>query len=130
MPDKGWFAILRLYSPLQSFFDKSWQVGEFEPARKSQIEHEEQPMTNTQAAVSDEALASISTPDRVESRLGHWSSMMVRRRRRPQHCYTTTSISAWRQAFLGALRGPRSPPCIEVSCRWAQRTTRSCCSPT
>ena len=33
MPDKGFFAILRLYSPLQPFFDKSWQVGEFEPAR-------------------------------------------------------------------------------------------------
>ena len=32
MPDKGYFAILRLYSPLQPFFDKSWQVGEFEPA--------------------------------------------------------------------------------------------------
>jgi hypothetical protein len=31
MPDKGYFAVLRLYSPLQPFFDKSWQVGEFEP---------------------------------------------------------------------------------------------------
>ncbi len=31
-PDKGFFAILRLYSPLQPFFDKSWRVGEFEPA--------------------------------------------------------------------------------------------------
>jgi hypothetical protein len=30
-PGKGFFAILRLYSPLQSFFDKSWQVGEVEP---------------------------------------------------------------------------------------------------
>jgi hypothetical protein len=25
---KGWFVILRLYSPLQSFFDKSWRLGE------------------------------------------------------------------------------------------------------
>jgi hypothetical protein len=32
MPDKGFFAILRLYSPLAGFFDKSWQVGEIEPA--------------------------------------------------------------------------------------------------
>ena len=31
MPGKGWFAVLRLYSPLQPFFDKSWRVGEFEP---------------------------------------------------------------------------------------------------
>jgi hypothetical protein len=30
-PDKGWFVILRLYSSLQSFFDKSWRVGEIEP---------------------------------------------------------------------------------------------------
>jgi hypothetical protein len=30
-PDKGFFAILRLYSPLAGFFDKSWQVGEIEP---------------------------------------------------------------------------------------------------
>ena len=30
VPGKGWFAILRLYSPLQSFFDKSWQPSEIE----------------------------------------------------------------------------------------------------
>ena len=29
---RGWFPILRLYSPLQPFFDKSWQVGEIERA--------------------------------------------------------------------------------------------------
>ena len=33
VPGKGWFTILRLYSPLPSFFDKSWRVGEVEPAR-------------------------------------------------------------------------------------------------
>jgi hypothetical protein len=27
-PDKGWFVLLRLYSPLQSFFDKTWRPGE------------------------------------------------------------------------------------------------------
>jgi len=31
VPGKGWFTILRLYSPLQAFFDKSWKVGEIEP---------------------------------------------------------------------------------------------------
>ena len=30
-PQKGWFTILRLYSPLPSFFDKSWRIGEIEP---------------------------------------------------------------------------------------------------
>ncbi|WP_417746952.1 DUF1254 domain-containing protein [Rosistilla oblonga] len=31
-PDKGWFTILRLYSPMPSFFDKSWQPSEIELA--------------------------------------------------------------------------------------------------
>ncbi|MEO4042033.1 DUF1254 domain-containing protein [Hoeflea sp. CAU 1731] len=30
-PDKGWFTILRLYSPKPSFFDKSWRPTEIEP---------------------------------------------------------------------------------------------------
>ena len=30
MPGKGWFTILRLYSPLESFFDKSWRPSEIE----------------------------------------------------------------------------------------------------
>jgi hypothetical protein len=29
-PEKGWFVALRLYSPLASFFDKSWRIGEIE----------------------------------------------------------------------------------------------------
>ena len=29
-PKKGWFAILRLYSPLQPFFSKEWRAGEIE----------------------------------------------------------------------------------------------------
>jgi hypothetical protein len=33
MSGKGWFAILRLYSPRAPFFDKSWRAGEFEPAK-------------------------------------------------------------------------------------------------
>jgi hypothetical protein len=30
MPGKGWFTILRLYSPLESFFDKSWRPTEID----------------------------------------------------------------------------------------------------
>ncbi|MFD0986101.1 DUF1254 domain-containing protein [Methyloligella solikamskensis] len=30
-PEKGWVTLLRLYSPLASFFDKSWQPSEIEP---------------------------------------------------------------------------------------------------
>ena len=29
-PEKGWFTILRLYSPLPSFFSKEWRPGEIE----------------------------------------------------------------------------------------------------
>ena len=32
-PDKGWFVVLRLYSPLQSFFDKTWRPGRSSSAR-------------------------------------------------------------------------------------------------
>jgi hypothetical protein len=32
IPGKGWFTILRLYNPLQPFFDKTWRPGEIEPA--------------------------------------------------------------------------------------------------
>jgi hypothetical protein len=33
MPGKGWFTILRLYSPLESFFTKEWRPGEIELMR-------------------------------------------------------------------------------------------------
>ncbi|WIX76850.1 DUF1214 domain-containing protein [Amycolatopsis carbonis] len=32
-PARGWFTLLRLYSPLQSFFDKTWRAGEIEPVQ-------------------------------------------------------------------------------------------------
>ncbi|MEV0668197.1 DUF1254 domain-containing protein [Actinomadura luteofluorescens] len=32
VPGKGWFVILRLYGPLESWFDQSWRPGEVEPA--------------------------------------------------------------------------------------------------
>ncbi|MFF1872048.1 DUF1254 domain-containing protein [Kitasatospora herbaricolor] len=31
VPDKGWFAVVRFYSPLQPFFDRSWRPSEVEP---------------------------------------------------------------------------------------------------
>jgi hypothetical protein len=30
VPGKGWFTVLRLYGPLESWFDKSWRPGEIE----------------------------------------------------------------------------------------------------
>jgi hypothetical protein len=29
-PGKGWNVLLRLYAPLQLWFDKSWKPGDFE----------------------------------------------------------------------------------------------------
>jgi hypothetical protein len=31
VPGKGFFAILRFYNPLPSFFDKTWRPSEIEP---------------------------------------------------------------------------------------------------
>jgi len=31
VPGRGWNTILRLYGPLQSWFNKTWQPGEIEP---------------------------------------------------------------------------------------------------
>jgi hypothetical protein len=31
IPGKGFFTILRLYNPLQPFFDKTWRPSEIEP---------------------------------------------------------------------------------------------------
>ena len=30
VPGKGWFTILRLYGPLEPWFDKTWKPGDFE----------------------------------------------------------------------------------------------------
>jgi hypothetical protein len=32
VPGKSWFTILRLYGPLQAWFDQAWRPGEIEPA--------------------------------------------------------------------------------------------------
>jgi hypothetical protein len=33
VPGKGWFVVLRLYGPLQPFFDKTWRPGEIEEVK-------------------------------------------------------------------------------------------------
>ncbi len=35
IPGKGWFMILRLYGPLEPWFNKTWRPGEIEPQQKS-----------------------------------------------------------------------------------------------
>ena len=31
VPGKGWFAVFRLYGPLQPWFDKTWQLNDIQP---------------------------------------------------------------------------------------------------
>ena len=38
VPGKGWWTILRLYNPLQPFFDKSWRPSEIEPVELDDAE--------------------------------------------------------------------------------------------
>lgn len=33
VPGKGWFSLLRLYGPLEPWFDKTWRPGEIEEVR-------------------------------------------------------------------------------------------------
>jgi hypothetical protein len=33
MPGKGWNVLLRLYGPLQPWFDKTWKPGDFEEVK-------------------------------------------------------------------------------------------------
>lgn len=33
VPGKGWFTILRLYGPLEAWYDDSWQPGDMEPVK-------------------------------------------------------------------------------------------------
>ena len=30
--NKGWFPILRIYGPLEAWFDKTWRPGDIQPA--------------------------------------------------------------------------------------------------
>jgi len=34
VPGKGWFTLLRLYGPLESWFDQTWRPGEIEPRQR------------------------------------------------------------------------------------------------
>jgi len=33
MPGKSYHVLIRLYGPLQPFFDKTWKPGDFEPVK-------------------------------------------------------------------------------------------------
>jgi hypothetical protein len=66
VPGKGWSVILRLYGPLDPWFDKTWRPGEVErmgdiPAVAA---------TGARPKMATDIPVSITTPDRVETRIG------------------------------------------------------------
>ena len=36
VPGKGWWVMLRLYGPLEPWFDKTWRPGEIEAVRPAE----------------------------------------------------------------------------------------------
>jgi hypothetical protein len=39
IPEKSWFPILRLYGPLEPWFDQTWWPGEVQPAWREEHPH-------------------------------------------------------------------------------------------
>ena len=71
MPGKGWFTILRLYSPLEPFFTKEWRPSEIELA----------PMSGAQFAASAHRVPSVVVMRLPwPRRAPRWHSFHLRRR--------------------------------------------------
>jgi len=66
VPGKGWSVILRLYGPLDPWFDKTWQPGEIE----LMTDVPEVKPSKTVPKMATEIPVEITTPDRVETRIG------------------------------------------------------------
>ena len=66
VPGKGWSVILRLYGPLEPWFDKEWQPGDVELMEDVPAVEPD----GRQMAMSTDIPAAITTPDRVETRIG------------------------------------------------------------
>jgi len=66
IPGKGWSVVLRLYGPLEPWFDKSWRPGEIE-----RLEDVPQQMAATVLPrMATDIPEAITTPDHVETRIG------------------------------------------------------------
>ena len=66
VPGKGWSVVLRLYGPLESWFDQSWRPSEI--ALMKNVPAVE--ATKSVYQMTTDIPASITTPDRVETRIG------------------------------------------------------------
>jgi len=66
VPGKGWSVILRLYGPLEPWFDKEWQPGELE-----RLDHIPAVVaSDARPRMATDIPPPITTPDRVETRIG------------------------------------------------------------
>ena len=66
IPGKGWSVILRLYGPLEPWFDKTWRPSEVE--RLDDIPRVA--AAETPPRMATDIPVAITTPDRVETRIG------------------------------------------------------------
>lgn len=69
VPGKGWFPMLRLYGPLEPWFDKSWRPGEVELIAEATDITAKNSMPVKYKMTTD-IPKSITTPDVVETSLG------------------------------------------------------------
>jgi len=66
IPGKGWTVILRLYGPLEPWFDQTWRPGEIEPMKDIPAVKS----TGVKMKMTTELPAKLLTPDKVETRIG------------------------------------------------------------
>ncbi len=66
IPGKGWNVILRLYGPLEPWFDKTWRPGELEPMQNiAAVEP-----GGKRPKMATDIPSSILTPDKTDTRIG------------------------------------------------------------
>ena len=65
VPGKGWNALLRLYGPLQPWFDKTWRPGEIEEVPGTVVTKRP-----ARLKMATRIPPEITTPDKIETRIG------------------------------------------------------------
>ncbi|HEX7811674.1 MAG TPA: DUF1254 domain-containing protein [Burkholderiales bacterium] len=103
IPGKGWNTLLRLYGPLEPWFDKTWRPGEIEemediPAVK--------PVPGYRPKMATAIPLHVTTPDRVETRIGVLEFFDgIPTEDTVQLVYDNLDFMRGVEAFLNAMRG-------------------------
>jgi len=66
VPGKGWTVILRLYGPLEPWFNKAWRPGEIAPVSEIPAVAP----SDARPKMATDIPPEVTTPDRVETRIG------------------------------------------------------------